>query len=154
WRSIMLQRSCTLGAALIAVTLITVAALPAPAPARAATQVPNCLTGSWMLADPASYAQALNTILGQAGTGLQVTGVSGSAVLTIQPDGTYAVTYDQFTAMINAIGAFTFQGTIRGVFRETDPGYLTGSVTESSLAATISFAGVGTMLPLDFTTPE
>jgi hypothetical protein len=152
----MLRQRGVVGLILAALALVAVVAVPARAPVASA-QAPDCLVGTWGMTDTEGYLRALNTLVGQNGVAFEFSNVTGSATLTIAPDGTYEVRYDQFTATVSSLGingTFTFGGTLRGVFRETEPGYLAGSVTESQLSVSINLGFFSNVIPLDFTTPE
>lgn len=143
-------------ALVLALVFAVVAALPARTPVASA-QVPECLTGTWTLADNRAFAGNLNTILSSFGTGIDVGEVTGDVSMTIAPDGSYELWYNRFAMTLGGgffSGSVMFDGSVRGVLRETEPGMLAGSITESNVSITFSILGTATSTTFDLPTGE
>jgi hypothetical protein len=140
----------------LALMIALVLALVAATPSRTAVvsaQVPECLTGTWTLADNSAFAGNLNSIFSSVGAGLTVAEVTGDVAMIIAPDGSYELRYNQFSVGLGGgfiAGAMVFDGSARGLFRETEPGMLAGSITEANIAVTMSILGMTTSIPIDF----
>lgn len=135
----------------LALALMVVAAAPARTP-TAGAQVPDCLTGTWTLADNSAFAQNMNAIFSSVGAELTVGEVTGNIAMIIAPDGSYELRYNSFSVNLGGgflSGSMVFDGSVRGLFRETEPGMLAGSITESNVAFTMSLLGTNTSIPLD-----
>jgi hypothetical protein len=139
-------------ASLIALVLALVAATPSRT-SVASAQVPECLTGTWTLADNSAFAGNLNSIFSSVGAGLEVGEITGDIAMIIAPDGSYELRYNRFSVNLGGgfiAGSMVFDGSARGVFHETEPGMLAGSITEANIAVTMSILGMTTNIPIDF----
>ena len=130
-----------------AVALLISAALlisPSTSAVRAApaAQVPLCVAGNWRATN---LDETFRALFGNSSS-FQVESVSGDVGLSIGLDGSYEIRYSGFNLNGNmgpAVGPFAMgmDGSIRGRFRESQPGALTSSITDSSVTTTTTMMG-------------
>jgi hypothetical protein len=76
---------------------------------------------------------------------LQVDSITGDILLTIRGDGSYELRYTAFTmSLTTSSGPLTSvaDGPIRGGLRETGPGSVAGTMTESAVNIEVTVAGL------------
>jgi hypothetical protein len=135
-----------LGAGLLTLLLLTAFAA---APAQA-VQSPPCLVGTWRTTDFDAFIRATAPELPSGSANF----VSGEAITTVRPDGSYENAYRQLTLGAK-VGEMTmtmsFDGLEKGTVRESAPGELTITTTEGSFTMTAS--AEGTSQTVDMTMP-